>query len=89
MAASPVEKTKHEINQSGGEESDENEAEKSLDDFLRDTNELVTSTTQDDAKSPASSDDMDGEFCYTEFGIVLGINITWHCSGFVRFNGVI
>ena len=62
MAASPVEKTKHEINQSGGEESDENEAEKSLDDFLRDTNELVTSTTQDDAKSPASSDDMDGEF---------------------------
>ena len=76
MAAIPAEKTKQEANQSAGEKLDNNEAEKSLDDFLRDTNELVTNTTQDNAKSPASSEDTDGECFNAEFGIVLGSNVT-------------
>jgi len=61
MAESPTDKTKQELGQGAGEESDENEAEKSLDDFLRDTNELVSNTTQDTPKSPDSLDDGEGE----------------------------
>ena len=60
MAAISAGKAKQEVKQSAVEESDENEVEKSLDDFLRDTNELVN-TTQDNVKSPASSEDTDGE----------------------------
>ena len=60
MAAPPVEKAKRTVDKSTGEESDENETEKSLDDFLLDTNDLVCSTTQDTPKSPASSDDNEG-----------------------------
>ena len=60
MAAISAGKAKQEVKQSAVEESDENEVEKSLDDFLRDTNELVN-TTQDNVKSPASSEDTDSE----------------------------
>ena len=65
MAESPKEKTKQELEQSADEESDENEAEKSFDDFLRDTNELVSSATQNNPKSPTSSDDGEGESILT------------------------
>lgn len=62
MAASPTEKTKQEVDRTGGEKSDENEVETSLDDFLRDTNDLVNSATQDKPNSPASSENSEGEF---------------------------
>ena len=62
MAVPAEENSKQELEQSAEEELDENEAQKSLDDFVRDTNELVGSTTEDNVRSPASSDDADGEF---------------------------
>ena len=61
MAVPSEGKTKEELDRSADEELDENEAQKSLDDFLRDTNELVGSTTEDNAGSPASSDDTESE----------------------------
>ena len=61
MAVSLIEEAKQEVNRSAGEESDGNEAEKSLNDFLRDTDELMSSATQDNPKTPDSSDDAEGE----------------------------
>ena len=62
MAESPAaKKAKQVIGESDNEELNENEAEKSLDDFLRDTNELVCGYTEDGVKSPASLADTEGE----------------------------
>ena len=56
MAESPA--AKKAKRESDDEELNENEAEKSLDDFLRYTNELVG---EDGVKSPASLADTEGE----------------------------
>ena len=62
MAESPAaKKAKQEIGESDNEELNENEAEKSLDEFLRDTNELVGGYTEGSVKSPASLADTEGE----------------------------
>ena len=75
MAVPSDGKAKQEVDRSADEELDENEAEKSLDDFLRDTNELVGSTTEDNAKSPASSDDTEGEI-FVNIALHLYIHVT-------------
>ena len=62
MAESPAaKKAKRESVESDDEELNENEAEKSLNDFLRYTNELVGGYTEDGVKSPASLADTEGE----------------------------
>ena len=64
MAVPAEGNAKQELEQSADEELDENEAQNSLDDFLRDINELVDSTTEDNVRSPASSDVTEGKFPY-------------------------
>lgn len=82
MAVPAEENTKQELEQTPDEELDENEAQKSLDDFLRDTNELVGGTTEDNVRSPASSDDTESEFHYL---YILSRDV--NCL--VRFNWVV
>ena len=61
MAASPTEEVAGDASVTNCSDNAENEADESLNDFLRDTNDLVTNYTEDTSNSPDSSGDVEGE----------------------------
>jgi len=61
MAASPTDEVTGNTSVTNCSDNAENEADESLDDFLRDTNDLVTNSTEDASNTPDSSGDVEGE----------------------------
>jgi len=61
MAASPTDEVTRNTSVTNRSDNTENEADESLDDFVRDTNDLITNAMEDVSNSPDSSGDVDGE----------------------------
>jgi len=61
MAASPTDEVTENTVVTNCSDNAENEAEEALDDFLRDTNDLIANSTEDASNSPDSSGDVEGE----------------------------
>ena len=61
MADSPTEEVAGSTSEPNCNDKAENEVDESLDDFLRDTNDLLTNSNEGNSNSPDSSGDGEGE----------------------------
>ena len=61
MADSPTEEVAGNTSEPNCNDKAENEVDESLDDFLRDTNDLLTNSNEGNSNSPDSSGDGEGE----------------------------